>query len=248
MRQIALAIHNFESQHGHFPNDQIVKTKEGRKLRHSWRVELLPFLDQQALYDKYDFNEQWNGPNNSRLATNPWPEWNCPAHETGNKTPFKVVTGLGTAFEVGVAKTFEHVTDGSSNTIFLLEDTANPTQWMKPSDLTVDEAVEILNGKDPKNCAHIVETRYQRIFIGSNYARLDGSAGIWQPDKQRILLPGAFLIDDGIPAGSEHLEAASRKEIKYSGYFRFGAYAFLISLPAFYLSKRSALAKPTRLK
>lgn len=35
---------------------------------HSWRVLLLPYLDQQALYDQYRFDEPWNGPNNSKLA------------------------------------------------------------------------------------------------------------------------------------------------------------------------------------
>ena len=34
---------------------------------HSWRVLILPFLDQQSLYNQYDFREPWNGPNNIKL-------------------------------------------------------------------------------------------------------------------------------------------------------------------------------------
>ena len=35
---------------------------------HSWRVLILPFCDNEELYERYDFEEPWDGPNNSRLS------------------------------------------------------------------------------------------------------------------------------------------------------------------------------------
>ena len=52
--------------YGCFPPAYIAD-QDGRPM-HSWRVLLLPFPDQPALYDAYNFSEPWNGPNNRKLA------------------------------------------------------------------------------------------------------------------------------------------------------------------------------------
>lgn len=65
LRHIELALHNYHNAHGCFPPAYIVD-ESGRPM-HSWRV-LLPYLEQEALYDQYDFSEPWDGPNNRKLA------------------------------------------------------------------------------------------------------------------------------------------------------------------------------------
>ena len=71
MRQMILAIHNYESANGVLPL-ACVTDKDGNPM-HSWRVLILPFVDENALYAMYDFDEPWDGPNNSKLAAQ------CPA-------------------------------------------------------------------------------------------------------------------------------------------------------------------------
>ena len=66
LKQIAMALHMYNEQYGSFPPAYIAD--ENGNPKHGWRVLILPFLDEQALYDKYDFDEPWNGPNNSKLA------------------------------------------------------------------------------------------------------------------------------------------------------------------------------------
>src|SRR5262249_42952585 len=67
LKQIGLAMFNYHDAYGCFPPAYIADA-DGRPM-HSWRVLLLPFLDEAARYRKYRFDEPWDGPNNSELAT-----------------------------------------------------------------------------------------------------------------------------------------------------------------------------------
>ena len=70
---------------------------------HSWRVLLLPFLEQTPLYEKYRFDEPWNGPNNRKLADAIIAIYNCPSDDhggTGNTSPmtnYVAIVGTETA-------------------------------------------------------------------------------------------------------------------------------------------------------
>lgn len=55
MRQVGLAIHNFEAAHNKFPHaTSMVKANDGTMVPHSWVVDVLPFMGEQALANKYD--------------------------------------------------------------------------------------------------------------------------------------------------------------------------------------------------
>ena len=65
-KQIALALHNYHDQHNSFP-PAFSQGKDGKPLL-SWRVLILPFLDQQqALYDQFHLDEAWDSPHNRTL-------------------------------------------------------------------------------------------------------------------------------------------------------------------------------------
>src|SRR4051812_15722008 len=53
-KMIGLAVHNYHSTTDHFPTN--ITSPEGKPLL-SWRVHLLPYLDQQALYEKFHLDE-----------------------------------------------------------------------------------------------------------------------------------------------------------------------------------------------
>jgi len=235
MRQIMLAITNYESASGHFPTDRIVIKENGTELRHSWRVEILPFFEHQNVYNLYNFDEPWDGPNNSKLESMiSWSMFQCPSHDIDNKTTYKLVVGPGTAFESGKFRGYSDIHDGASTTIALIEDTANPVHWMKPGNLTVDQAIAVLNGLDRKNCAHASETAFKRRLIGANLGLLDGSCWCWTPNSEAPISAGAFLISDGILFDRENTGKVL-VEIKYGGYTALGIYIALIILPTFFL-------------
>src|SRR6266853_355987 len=72
LKQIALALWNYQDKYGSLP-PAVVADANGTPL-HSWRLLILPFLGGEDVYAKYDFNEPWNGPGNSRLQAE-LPEW-----------------------------------------------------------------------------------------------------------------------------------------------------------------------------
>ena len=60
LNQLQLAFHNYHQAYGQFP-PAFIADDNGTPM-HSWRVLILPYIEQQALYNAYDFSEPWNGP------------------------------------------------------------------------------------------------------------------------------------------------------------------------------------------
>ena len=57
LKQIAIALHNYHETHGSFP-PAVTYDANGRPA-HSWRVLILPFLENADLYKQYRFDEPW---------------------------------------------------------------------------------------------------------------------------------------------------------------------------------------------
>src|SRR5437016_5175694 len=64
---LSVGLHNYHAGNGHFPPAYILGP-DGKPW-HSWRVLILPFIEQQRLYNEYNFDEPWDGPNNRKLAS-----------------------------------------------------------------------------------------------------------------------------------------------------------------------------------
>jgi type II secretory pathway pseudopilin PulG len=145
MRQIALAMHNYESVYGHLPPAYIAD--ENGNPMHSWRVLILPFMEKNNLFERYSMDEPWDGPNNRLLADEIDWVYRCPTHDTHegeeNSTQYCLVTGEGTLFQADRAPSFSDIKDGSSNTVILVEVNRGDIHWMEPRDLTLDEAIGV---------------------------------------------------------------------------------------------------------
>src|SRR4051812_1491405 len=101
---------------------------------HSWRVLLLPYLNEQELYNAYNFAEPWNGPNNAKLADKVGNLFRRPeaARDGSPMTSFVAVVGPETDFPGARARTFDEITDGTSNTIMFVEIPDSDIHWMEP--------------------------------------------------------------------------------------------------------------------
>ena len=106
---------------------------------HSWRVLLLPYMEQTAFYNRYKFNEPWNGPNNITLLNSMPSTFACPSRfsQPTNLTSYVAVTGPGTMFPGTESTKFDDVTDGTSNTLMILEVSNANIPWTAPVDLDV---------------------------------------------------------------------------------------------------------------
>jgi prepilin-type processing-associated H-X9-DG protein len=149
MKQIGLALHNYHSINGHFPPASSVNA-EGKPLL-SWRVAILPLLNQQELYDEFKQDEPWDGPNNIRLLDRMPDLFRCPSDAAmpgGSITHYEVISGPGSAFEGPDGQGFQTFIDGTSNTLAVVEAKA-PVEWTKPDDVDIKQVIGSLGSKHP---------------------------------------------------------------------------------------------------
>lgn len=142
-KQIALAMHVYADSKKHEFPPRASRDAAGKPLL-SWRVLILPYLDQKALYDQFHLDEPWDSEHNLKLArsipsvyVDPDPALSGLAAE--GKTPYVLPIGPGTLHDGAAAKSFRDIKDGTSNTIMLVE--VVPDQavvWTKPADWEVD--------------------------------------------------------------------------------------------------------------
>jgi hypothetical protein len=64
LKQLGIAIHSYHDVHGFLPTD--VRDADGKPLL-SWRVLLLPYLEQEPLYRRFKLDEPWDSENNKPL-------------------------------------------------------------------------------------------------------------------------------------------------------------------------------------
>ena len=149
LKQIALALHNYHDTYRTFPA-AYVPDEDGRPM-HSWRVAILPFVEQGPLYEQYDFSEPWDGPNNSQLAaTYPnMPIYRCPSemeNSPGAGSPsYMVIVAPDGIFEGGKWNDLGEVADGASNTLLVVEVVGATSHWMEPVDLDVNALNKMIN-------------------------------------------------------------------------------------------------------
>lgn len=136
MKQIMLAMHNYADQNDTFP-----PTGGGAGSQLSWRVHLLPYLEQQALYEQFHLDEPWDSDHNRTLLGKMPDIYQDPnLRLPPGMTLYLAVTGPGTAFEdPAVGPRLREFLDGTSNTIVIVEpDADQAVEWTKPEDWEFD--------------------------------------------------------------------------------------------------------------
>jgi hypothetical protein len=142
LKQIALAMHNYHDTYRHFPA-RATTNKEGKPLL-SWRVQLLPFLEQAELYKQFHLDEPWDSEHNKKLIAQMPAVYRSPGSEAEpGKANYVVPVGKGTIFGGKEGVKFAQITDGTSNTVMAIEvDDKHAVIWTKPDDWEY-------NSKDP---------------------------------------------------------------------------------------------------
>lgn len=132
MRQIGIGMHNYESAFQHLP-PAVLTSPAGKE--YSWRIAILPFIDHNALYEAYRFDEEWNSPHNSEITANIPLVLRHPDSKSPTACNYFVVTGKETMFPLDDSKmSFQNVSDGLSNTLMLVE-SKQDIHWAEPRDL-----------------------------------------------------------------------------------------------------------------
>ena len=146
LKQIAQAMHGHHASTNAFPRPAIL-SKKGEPLL-SWRVAILPFIEQQELYDKFKRDEPWDSPHNKVLLKEMPAVYRCPIRTKPEPftTTYCLLVGKGALFENDKDLGLADLTDGSANTLMIVE-AAEAIPWTKPVDLPFNPAAApSLNG------------------------------------------------------------------------------------------------------
>lgn len=169
LKQIQLALLNYESAHGEFPPAYTVDANG--KVLHSWRVLILPYLGESALYNSLNLSEPWDSPQNlNALAGNSPTVFVCPSNPAGatsDYTDYLGISGSGTLFDGPAPVKVSDITDGLSTTLSVVEVTNSNIKWYEPRDV---DAV-----KSPFNVSTAVNEIGSNHRDGANASFVDGS-------------------------------------------------------------------------
>jgi hypothetical protein len=139
IKQLALAMHNYHDSYNRFPGSTADPMRKGRL---SWRVHLLPFLEQLDLYEQFKLDEDWDSEHNKKLVAKMpaiFRSANSKVAAQG-KTGYVVPVGPDTIFpDNGPPRRISEIVDGMSMTIMFAEvDDEHAVVWTKPDDLRID--------------------------------------------------------------------------------------------------------------
>jgi hypothetical protein len=190
LKQIAISFHNYASAYPNMPNN--VYDQSGKPLL-SWRVLILPFLEEDKLYKEFKLDEPWDSDNNKKLIAR-MPKVYAPVRVKAKEgeTFYQGFVGDKAVFGAGkIIKMPASFPDGTSNTALVFE-AGDPINWTKPDELAYDEkkALPKLGG----------------LFDGEfNVALADGSVMLCKKSADEGELRKLIMPADGQPIDMKKL-------------------------------------------
>lgn len=188
LKQLGRALRQYHDVYGSFP-PAYVADKNGRPI-HSWRVLILPYLDQENLYKQYRFDEPWDGPNNRKLASAMPEVYRCPttpAHLHPGETSYVAVVGPETAWRGDQSANDSDIHDGLSMTILLVEMKNSGIPWMQPHDPPYPPMPAKVNPRSDRGASSYHPN-------GANVLFADGHVMFLSDDSEQL---GPLLTIDG---------------------------------------------------
>ena len=180
LKQIGLCMHNYESAYKQLPA-RVSKDANGKPLL-SWRVAMLPYMEQADLYNQFHLDEPWDSEHNIKLIDKMPPTYSHPSFVgPRGHTVYLAPYYDGTIWSLDKPRVRD-ITDGTSNTIAFFEvDDAHAVPWTKPEDLDLDQ-IDLTECFRPK---------------GSNVDMFDGSVRFLSADIDELVLEALITSAGG---------------------------------------------------
>jgi len=136
LRRIAQALNNYAKDYGTYP-PAVTRNSAGVPM-HSWRILILPYLGEEALYKQYDLEQPWNSSENSSM------QWQVPAvfvspasvnRGVVGESNYMLIRGPRTLFPPAGSWSPGGIRDGAANTLLVVETNNTLITWTDPTDL-----------------------------------------------------------------------------------------------------------------
>ena len=138
LKMMGIALHSYNDTTGKLPAD--IVDKDGKPAL-SWRVQILPHMEEDKLYKEFKLDEPWDSKNNKALIEK-LPKVYAPIRVKAEKghTFYRGFSGADTTFEAGQKLVIpQSFPDGTSTTIAIVE-AGDACIWTKPDDVAYDAA------------------------------------------------------------------------------------------------------------
>jgi hypothetical protein len=191
LKQIGIAIHGYASDHDEKWLDDLTD-KDGRVLL-SWRVALLPYIEQEKLYKEFKLDEPWDSEHNKKLIEK-MPKIYAPVRgkAKAGETFYQRFVGKGALFnERGSDYTIPQVPDGTSNTALVFE-AGDPVIWSRPGDLPFNKDAPL-----PK-LGGLFDGDFHMLLCDGSVYRVNKKFN--EKELKKIIMP-----DDGMPVNLDDL-------------------------------------------
>ena len=172
MKQVALAIHNYESASQFLPASYMSNSEGVKTL--SWKIAILPYLEEAAIYSQIEGKEIKSWEDSSVPAL----QGACPAvfrstrsknsSESNESNVFLIATAEekekgNTFFVDGKHAKFRECFDGTSNTLFAVMLANHSRPWASPENLTPEEAFQLIQNEDRDFLVAFLDGSVRRI-------------------------------------------------------------------------------------
>lgn len=183
LKQIGLALYNYHDTYGTFP-PAVIPDEEGKPM-HSWRVLILPFIEEEDLYQQYNFDKPWDDPENLKLVERipevyalPYPAEDQPE----GLTTYLAISAKGTVLGTTEASRLEDI---AQPTVMAIDAEHHPIPWTQPIDIA-PEQVHV----DPERIIGLSKE-------GTHLLMSDGSVRFVENKPPRADVRRRFYVDGG---------------------------------------------------
>ena len=199
LKQIGVAMHMYAAEYGCLPPPYTVD-KDGNKLL-SWRVLILPYLEEEFLYQQFAMDEPWDSERNRPLLDMMPATYRCPSNPAGpegTNTDYLMITGPGTVGEGPRGTKLDDIHDGMSNTLLVAEAADSGVPWTQPADFDLTTMPRAVAGPFEEISHGAISSFHPGC---ANVLFCDGSVRVLSTDIDSQVLEAILTKDGGERAG-----------------------------------------------